>query len=194
MNVLQRLNEVRKEIAYIKRDAAVQNYTAVTHDMVTAATREAMIKHGVLTSISLHTGTTSDVTTSNGKQVVRYDATYNVTFHNIEQPDDFLSVRIPAHANDFGDKSPPKATSMAMKIAILKVLMLETGDDEESRVAEVELLNSDQIKRINDLINEKKIVTSEFHAWINKAYGVDDISKLPSKSYDRIIAAMERRK
>jgi hypothetical protein len=42
-------------------------------------------------------------------------------------------VIVSAHANDQGDKAPGKALSYAVKSAILKVLMIETGESDESR-------------------------------------------------------------
>ncbi|MDE3023200.1 MAG: hypothetical protein KGI54_15350, partial [Pseudomonadota bacterium] len=53
MNLLQRINEVRKAIAYIQKDKEVstgqgRGYKAVTHDTVTAMVREHMVEHGVV--------------------------------------------------------------------------------------------------------------------------------------------------
>ncbi len=57
---------------------------------------------------------------------------------NADEPTDFVTVPVCSHAEDQGDKAPGKALSYATKYAILKVLMLESGDDEESRVRQDE--------------------------------------------------------
>ena len=41
-----------------------------------------------------------------------------------------------AHANDHGDKAPGKSLSYATKGAILKALMIETGETDEGRIPE----------------------------------------------------------
>jgi len=136
MNILQRINEVRKKVPFIQKDASVQGYKAVTHDQVTSRVRDALIEDGVvivpkeLTSEFINTG----ATTKNGTPVMRFEATYNVVFYNCEDKDDFIEFPITAHAMDFGDKAPGKCVSYATKSAILKMFNIETGENDESRV------------------------------------------------------------
>ncbi|MDE3023655.1 MAG: ERF family protein, partial [Pseudomonadota bacterium] len=109
---------------------------AVTHDTVTAMVREHMVEHGVVMwpflvdSQSMPYEVNADMVRA--KQF-RYEATYDFTFANIEDPKDCLVIRIQAHAMDNADKAPGKAISYATKYAILKLFNLETGEDEESR-------------------------------------------------------------
>ena len=125
MNIYQRLNEVRKAVKYVQKDAQVANqYKAVTHDQVTSVTREEFVKHGVMVVPSLE-----DSKCENGL----YSARFFVLFVNIEDPSDRFSIVVEAHGMDKSDKAPGKALSMATKYAILKVLSLETGENEESR-------------------------------------------------------------
>ena len=135
LNIYQRINEVRKEIAYIRKDKRVENYMAVTHDAVTAETRDLFIKYGIVIvpneveSRMLDTGMVS----AKGTPSMRFEAKYSVAFVNIDSPDDRLTVEITSHALDFGDKAPGKAISYATKYAILKLLSIETGENEEGR-------------------------------------------------------------
>lgn len=140
MNLLQRINAVRKAIGYVQKDKAVStgasgNYMAVTHDMVTAMVRPHMIEHGIVCFPSLVEGVTiQPPPKADGKEKqLRYEATYDFTFANIEDPKDYIVIRIQAHANDSGDKAPGKAISYAKKYAILKLFEIETGEDEEGR-------------------------------------------------------------
>src|SRR5678815_3545528 len=48
MNIYQRINEVRKAVESITKDKKVEGYMAVTHDNVTALTREHFVTHGVV--------------------------------------------------------------------------------------------------------------------------------------------------
>lgn len=135
MNIFQRLNEIKKEVAYIRKDKKVESYMAVTHDAVTAETREIFIKHGVMIvpketdSVTKDTGTV----TAKGTPFIRFEAKYDVCFVNIDEPSDMACVSFTAHALDHGDKAPGKAHSYAVKYAILKVLQIETGEAEEGR-------------------------------------------------------------
>lgn len=136
MNILQRINEVRRDVPFIQKDASVQGYRAVSHDQVTSRIRDSLIKHCVVivpkevTSEFINTG----ATTKNGTPVMRFEATYNVVFYNCDDKDDFIEFPITAHAMDFGDKAPGKCVSYATKSAILKMFNIETGENDESRI------------------------------------------------------------
>jgi hypothetical protein len=140
MNLLQRINEVRKGIDYIQKDKSVStgggSYRAVTHDTVTAMVRAHMVEHGIVMwpflvdSQSMPFEVNADMVRA--KQY-RYEATYDFTVANIDDATDLIVIRIQAHAMDNADKAPGKALSYAAKYALLKLFNIETGDDEESR-------------------------------------------------------------
>jgi len=138
LNILQRLNEVKKEIEYIKKETRVEGYFAVTHDQVTAMTRASFIKHGVMVIPSEVSSKMVEVgtTTAKGKPWMRFEANYQINFVNVDQTDDFAQITLTAHAEDYGDKAPGKAISYAVKSAVLKMLQIETGVNDESRDTE----------------------------------------------------------
>lgn len=141
MNIYQRINEVKKLVDYIKKEKAVENYKAVTHDQVTALTRKHFIDKGV---IVIPCELQSAVVDSGGRSAkgtiaIRFEAKWRVDFINMDEPADRASIEVTSHALDYGDKAPGKAASYATKTAILKMLQLETGEDDESRYAEPEL-------------------------------------------------------
>jgi hypothetical protein len=135
MNLLQRINEVRKGIDYIQKDKSVStgggSYRAVTHDTVTAMVRAHMVEHGIVVWPFLVDS--QSMPKEDGSKQFRYQATYDFTFANIEDAADQVIIRIEAHAMDNADKAPGKALSYAAKYALLKVFNIETGEDEESR-------------------------------------------------------------
>ena len=142
MNLMQRINEIRKSVEYIQKDksvptSATASYKAVTHDMVTAITRSHMVEHGVVCYPSLVDSAfhlplvSTDGTTA--KQRL-YEATYDFHFVNADDPKDEIVIRIQAHAMDNADKAPGKALSYAKKYAVLKLFEIETGEDEEGRI------------------------------------------------------------
>ena len=139
MNIYLRLNEVRKAVSYIQKDARVSgggNYAAITHDAVTAAVRDHLVTQGVMvcpTLVASKVGETG-TTTQSGVPIIRYEATYDISFVNCDTPEDRLTMRMESHALDQGDKAPGKAISYATKYAMLKVFSIETGEGEEERI------------------------------------------------------------
>lgn len=139
MNIYQKLNEVRKAVDYVRKDKKVGEggYLAVTHDAVTALTREHFIAKGIVivpcfvSSSVQPTGTT----TAKGVPFIRYEAIYRFTVVNSDDPAEQFAFEIQSHALDQGDKAPGKALSYAKKYAVLKLLEIESGEDadEEER-------------------------------------------------------------
>ena len=136
LNILQRLNLIKEEIGYVQKDKKVDTYMAVTHDAVTAHTRGLFVKHGVMVFPTELKSAVVDSTmkTGKGNPIIRFEATYRVAFVSVDDPASAVSVDVTAHALDQGDKAPGKALSYATKYAVLKVLQLETGEEEESRI------------------------------------------------------------
>lgn len=194
-NLLQRINAVRKAVAYIQKDKSVStgggSYKAVTHDAVTAMLREHMVEHGIVSWPHL-VDSTSMPYEVNAEMVrakqFRYEATYDFTFSNIEDPKDCIIIRIQAHAMDNADKAPGKALSYAKKYALLKLFEIETGEDDESRfnpdgLDEAEFdAHLNAINAATDEISLKKAFTAAYKA-ANDAKD-KEASKLFIKSKD----------
>ena len=145
-HLMQRINEVRRGIGYVQKDKNVStgtsgSYKAVTHDQVTALVRSHMIDAGIVCYPVLVASRVADTMDKDGKlpcRNIRYEATYDFTFANCDDPKDAITLRIESHAMDNQDKAPGKALSYAKKYAILKLFEIETGEDDESRVKETE--------------------------------------------------------
>ena len=139
MNIFQRINEVRRKVAYIKKDKEVQGYMAVTHDAVTSLVREHLIEQGIVIVPSLVSSTVqlTGTQTAKGIPFIRYDARYRFEIVNADDPVDRFAMEIEAHAIDQGDKAPGKALSYAKKYALLKLLEIESGEEEEARETQV---------------------------------------------------------
>lgn len=137
MNIYQRINAIRRAVQYIQKDKLVEGrgYKAVTHDAVTREVRQHLIEHGIICVPSLQDSSVvlTGTTTGKGVPFIRYEARYRLWFVNIDDPGDRVEITIEAHAVDEGDKAPGKALSYAKKYAMLKLLEIETGEDEESR-------------------------------------------------------------
>ncbi len=157
MNIFQRINEVRKEVSYVKKDATVREgggYQAVTHDAVTSMLRDSLIKNGVVITASLQSSSIGETGTTSAKGVpfIRYMATYEVCFVNAETPEDKHCINVESHALDLGDKAPGKSMSYAKKYAMLKTFEIETGEDDEGRHEQKADKNANGIKNANGTI------------------------------------------
>jgi len=135
MNLYQRINEVRKAVGYIQKDKKVEGYMAVTHDNVTALTRDHLIEQGIVIIPRLFSERTvpTGTFTSRDTPFIRYEAIYDFDVVNADDPADKFTARIGAHAIDHGDKAPGKVLSYAKKAFVLKLLEIESGAEEEER-------------------------------------------------------------
>lgn len=165
MNLFQRINEVRKSVDYVQKDKSVSagagaSYKAVTHDMVTAITRDHMVTHGIVCYPSLVASEFHLPLVGTDGQTAKqrlYEATYDFHFVNADEPKDEIVIRIQAHAMDNADKAPGKALSYAKKYAVLKLFEIETGEDEESRVPDNSIDEGVLAEMVTALTNAKTL-------------------------------------
>lgn len=120
LNLHQRLHAAMLEVKYVQKDRAIGTYKVVTHDAVTAAVRPALVKHRVAYYPQ------NMVYVQNGN---RTEMTVDIHFVNIDDRTDFIAVPSLGYGIDASDKGPGKALSYAVKMALLKALGLETGED-----------------------------------------------------------------
>ena len=137
MNIHQRLLEVMKEVSYVQKDQKKIDgkYTAVRHDDVVAKVRPALLKQGILCTSSITECRLSkeQVQSRDGTRAISAAfVTMMVRLTNADKPEDFVEGSFCGQGDDFGDKAVGKATSYAFKYALLKMLMLETGDDADN--------------------------------------------------------------
>ena len=120
LNIHQRIHATMKDVAYIQKDRDVGNYKVVSHDAVTAKVRPVLVKHGVIYYPQ------NMVYKQNGN---RTEVSLDIVFANVDNPQDIIAVPTFGYGIDPSDKGPGKAVSYAVKMALLKALGLETGED-----------------------------------------------------------------
>lgn len=124
LNLHQRLLAVMGEVDYVQKDRHIGGsgggYKVVTHDAVTAKVRPALVKHRVV----YYPQNLAYVQNGN-----RTEITVDIKFVNADVPDDFILVPTLGFGIDNQDKGPGKSISYAVKMALLKALGLETGED-----------------------------------------------------------------
>lgn len=150
-NLYQRINAVMQAASKVHKSKFVSTggsggYKAVTHDDVTATLQPELVKAGIVMTVSHKNSELEQLTvtrkagTANAYEAIEYQVTIEVevTFINMDYPEERITVNGFAYAMDTSDKAAGKALSMAVKNILLKTFMLESCDDEESRDLERE--------------------------------------------------------
>ena len=131
LNIYQRLNQIMQEVSYIHKDAKITlqrgSYKGVRYDVLIGKIRQHFCGHGVAIVPSI------SVVEAEGNRTKMKVMTL---FVNVDDPEDRFSIETYSHSDDTTDKGPGKAYTYAVKMALLKVLMLESGDNEEEVVVE----------------------------------------------------------
>jgi hypothetical protein len=153
MNVHQRLHLAMTLADYVQKDKKEgMKYTIVSHDKVTALARDIFIRTGLI----FYPLDGSEKWVTNGN---RFELKLAVRIQNIDEPDDNVDVLGFGYGIDPGDKGPGKATSYAVKYALLKALGLETGDDPDQD-QDVQHRSSTQ-QRADELLKNLLTTTDE---------------------------------
>jgi len=192
MNIYERINHVRADVSYVQKDKKITSkggggYAVVTHDALTAASRESLIDWGVVQIPTVHDVKLVDPA---GKIVL---VNMLLTFHCVDQPKDAFSVVYASLGVDYGDKAIGKAVSLAVKTAMLKVLNLETGENEESRVELTSQAPVEEEKAYWVIDALEKLGTTEdaFVGWYNGRHGptygdITNPADIPKKAYPQV--------
>lgn len=200
LNIYQRINKVMQLVKYVQKDSSVTgagvNYKAVSHDQVVSVARQALVDNGVLIFPNQTKGEfliKRDMNAvPNPVKMGLYSGTYEINFVNIDDGNDKITATIEAHASDNGDKAPGKALSYATKSAVLKVLSLETGENDESRAEEqnFDVINNEQCMELYGLIVDAETgnLTPKGQK-MARAFKFNLISEIPSKKYDEVLKA-----
>lgn len=196
MNLYQKINEVRKKVTYVQKDAKVSTYKAVSHDQVTAVLRAALVDQGIIITQSIINSSFEETgsTTGNGTKWMIYTARYEITFINSDEPNEKFTINSEAQALDFGDKASGKAMSYSMKYALLKTFNLETGENEEGRQDDLkaaqdgrESITAENVATLNDLIAETNSDKDKFMSF----FKVSSIESLKANQYNHALNALK---
>lgn len=193
LNIYQRINKVMQAVKYVQKDKQVsgggQNYRAVTHDQVVSVARSELVKAGiVIYPEQLTSKLLQERDLSREIKMHLYSGDYAIHFVNMDKPEDRVTVCINAHAADNGDKAPGKAVTYATKAAILKVLTLETGDDDESRAKDTETVSQDQIEKLLEVGKLSGMTEDD----ICRTAKVQFIGDILASSYPVLKASLDR--
>jgi len=185
-NIYQRINMVMREVDSVQKEKKKVNgqYTFVSHDAVSAALHKPMVDAGIVMIPSI-----CELTQDGNRTIAKMD----ISFVNIDQPDDKVVVNYMGYGIDQSDKGIGKAVSYAVKYALLKVFCLETGDDVEKDDISYKGpkgLSEEQIRTIYDYVGGD----AEIIGKILKSYQVNSLSSISEEHYQNIIKRLQLRK
>ena len=160
-NIYQRMVEVQKKVLTVLKNEKIEmkgerGYKGVTHDDVAALLHLPLAESGIvlLPDVTEFKVTEFEIekTGYNGKYIQKWyrtDMKILVKWINADDPKDFIQSTGGSFALDTSDKGFAKAYSLALKIVLLKVHLLESKDGEEQREFEKDLPGSNQKKQSN---------------------------------------------
>jgi len=134
-NIYQRINAIMQEIGYIQKDKknSFMKFNYVSHDAVVSAMRPYWTKHGITVVFDVADHSVRDIQDEKGNNKgLMTSVVAEVTFINVDNPEDKIVVHTIGQGIDKNDLGPGKAMSYAYKYALLKTFALETGDDPEN--------------------------------------------------------------
>ena len=182
-NIYQRINAVMQDVKGVRKEAKKVNnqYTFVSHDAVAAALHEPLAHHGIALVPSV-----KELTQDGNRTMVCME----ISFVNIDKPEDKFSVCYHGYGIDPQDKGIGKAISYAVKYALLKVFCLETGDDVEkdSYNYQPSRISPEQVAEIDMLINGHSGLRTRVLNW----QGVTETKDILEKDYDRVITQVKK--
>lgn len=189
--IYKKINNIMKKVEFVTKDGKLgygtNTFSVVTHDKVLSVVREYFVEQGVIVvTKQVDKGVSIEGTTKNGGKKIRMEALYDVSFIDVDDGSEVV-IRSEAHAEDNSDKGANKCLTYAVKNALLKVLMLQTGDDVTQEVANK--INDKQFSLLKNLTQSVEVdlnaflnhYNAETLADLSQAYYQDAVSKLQSK-------------
>lgn len=187
--IYQKINQVMKKVSFVMKDTNVgfgnNQYKAVTHDKVTGVVRPHFVDAGIITiPRQVSKGESVLGQTSKGNAKIRFEALYEIDFVDVED-ESKITVTVEAHAEGSDDKCAGKALSYAVKNAMLKVLMLETGEDDEEGVKNT--IDVKQASMLTQLIADTETDVVKFC----KAYNIASVSDLHTGNFNAALRQLQ---
>jgi len=190
LNIHQKLFGIMSELGPVEKDKHVEikgkvAYEYTSHDAVTAHIRSLFIKYRVLPhpTVADHK--------NDGNRVELF---IDLTFINVDDPQDKLTVKTIGYGCDPSDKGPGKAFSYATKIAYLKQFMLNAGDDIELE----DVPHDSAIMTASQKEDSERRVVEDMQAWaetfrlaLNNAATVKEVDTLQRANKDKLMKAPE---
>ena len=192
MSIYKKLNNVMKKVEFVTKDGSLgfgnNRFSIVTHDKVVSVVRPFLVEEGIMVvPTQVEKGVSVAGKTSKGNDKIRFEAVYDVQFIDIDS-DSTVTIRTEAHAEDSSDKAANKAITYAVKNALLKVLMLQTGDDMTNEMANK--VTPKQATMLQSLVQQTKSDEEKFLA----LYGAEKYTDIAQDQFSHAMNLLQAKK
>lgn len=189
--IYKKINNIMKKVEFVTKDGKLgfgnNTFSIVTHDKVLSVVRQHFVDEGVIiVPHQVEKGVSVEGMTKNGGKKIRLEALYDVSFIDIDDGSS-LVVRTEVHSEDSSDKAANKAITYAVKNALLKVLMLQSGDDINQEVSNK--VNQKQAIMLQGLITSTKSNEQEFLTY----YGAATYADFPQSYFQGAISLLQKK-
>lgn len=202
-NVYQRISDVMADVGYLQRDKDIGGqYKSVSFGAFAAKVREALLKHGLIVIPSIrgasvrHLPQFTKKTNREGviwkeADAFRTECHIDIRIVNIDNPSEAVELVSFGAGIDEQDKDPGKALTYALKHGLMKLFLIETGEDEKSPFAapDVETLTEEQTKKLRELAAEAKLSEEK----IVQSVGANSLDEVPVEKFDELVAGLNQR-
>lgn len=210
MNLGQRIALARSLIPTIKKDKTVGRgdhaYKIATHEAVNAVAKPIMCKCGLIDYVSLKSTDVIETGMYQGsvdknRKVYHIRSIYEYTIENMDNPEEKRTIDVEGWGEDASDKGPGKAQTYAMKYGRSKLLAISTGDDEEGRNPDDQIVAKPAItvtpeqisallERADDYFGEADS-TDQLSRMCNKVFSVSEVRAIPRENFQQAMNLLE---
>ena len=175
-NIYQRMLEVMRMVTYIQKGGQNPTFKAkyVSHDAVMGIMHVPLMEAGIVMVPTMESSIKVDD---------KYLLHFSVDFINADDPSDRITTKVILPSQNKDEQKVGSAYSYACKYALLKVFMLETGEDADH----VRYLPPDDINALQKEIGDDK----ELEKKILNVAKTTSFATIPSSKADEIEKAIE---
>ena len=141
-NIYQRMIMAQHQAKHIKPKQSGQKYDYLAHDDVTEEAKRVLNQNGILFFPTIETMEQDE------REQTNVIMTVKCAFINADKPEEKIETLSQSYGLDKQDKGPGKAYSYAVKFALQKALMLNTGEDIETQ--NIEYTPADRAQKTED--------------------------------------------
>ena len=192
MKIYESINNVMSKFSAIYKDGTVgfgnNSYKVVTYDNIIRHMREHLVEQKIIINpMQIEKGVYTDGITAKGGKKYRYDALYDVEFISVEDGSKLVS-RVEVSTESFGDdKAPSKATTVAVKNAILKVFSLESADEMQEQVKNK--ITDKQFTMLKNLVQSADV---DLEAFLNY-FNADTLADMSQDYYNQAVEQLQKK-
>jgi len=192
MEIYKAINNVMGKFSTIYKDGKVgfgnNSYSVVTYDNIISNIKPYLFEEKIIINpVQVDRGIYTEGNTNNGGKKLRYDALYDIEFISAIDGSKLIS-RVEVSSGSFGDdKAASKATTVAVKNAILKVFGLQSADEQQQEIKNT--ITDKQFTILKSLVDSSKADLVEFLAY----YNATTLKEFPQSYYQDAVDSLQKK-